>query len=261
MIPKAYITEWSKNAPWLNNNQIEQDLIIERTLVEIFSNSELSTQLAFRGGTALHKIYLKPQARYSEDIDLVQLEAGDIGSLLTLLRETLSFLGRANYNASEHNATLIFRFDSEYEPVTRLKLKIEINTREHFNVFNLRKIEHNLVSSYHSGKCIIKTFTIEELLGTKLRALYQRKKGRDLFDLWYANEKLKPDSKKIIEAFHKYISNEKLSITIQAFIANMEEKINDEDFNGDITGLLRPGIDYDHVYAWNYLRKNIISRL
>ena len=135
MIPKAYITEWSKNAPWLNNYQVEQDLIIERALVEIFSNSELSAQLAFRGGTALHKLFLNPQARYSEDIDLVQLQPGEIGPLLDLIRERLSFLGKANYNASLHNATLIFRFESEYEPVVRLKLKVEINTREHFSVF------------------------------------------------------------------------------------------------------------------------------
>ena len=261
MIPKAYITEWSKNAPWVNNYQVEQDLIIERALVELFSHTELFSQLAFRGGTALHKLYLKPQARYSEDIDLVQLHSGEIGPLLTLIRERLSFLGKANYNASEHNATLIFRFDSEYEPVIRLKLKIEINTREHYSVFNTLDIEHNLLSTYHSGNCIIKTFTIEELLGTKLRALYQRKKGRDLFDLWYACEKAKPDSKKIIEAFTKYISKENLSITSKDFLDNMEDKIQDKEFIGDISGLLRPGIDYNISVAWNYLKKNILSNL
>ena len=261
MIPKAYITEWSKNAPWVSNYQVEQDLIIERALVELFSHTELFSQLAFRGGTALHKLYLKPQARYSEDIDLVQLEAGEIGSLLTLIRERLSFLGKANYNLSAHNATLIFRFESEYEPVVRLKLKVEINTREHFNVFNTLDIEHNLVSTYHSGNCIIKTYTVEELLGTKLRALYQRKKGRDLFDLWYANEKAKPDPKKIIEAFTKYISKENLSITSNDFIDNMEDKIKDKEFIGDISGLLRPGINYNISDAWAYLKQNILSNI
>lgn len=261
MIPKAFITEWSKNAPWINNNQIEQDLIIERSLVEIFSDSELCEQLAFRGGTALHKLFLKPQARYSEDIDLVQLHAGDIGPLLTLIRERLTFLGKANYNASEHNATLIYRYNSEFEPVTRMKLKIEINTREHFNVYDMLDFEYNLESSYHSGKSQIKTYSIEELLSTKLRALYQRSKGRDLFDLDYAADKLKPDVKKIIEAFHKYLTNEKLSVTSQAFIENMEQKILDNEFTGDITGLLRPSINYDHTIAWHHLRKNIISKL
>lgn len=261
MIPKAFITEWSKNAPWTTNYQIEQDLIIERALIEIFSHSELANQLVFRGGTALHKLFLKPQARYSEDIDLVQLKAGEIGSLLTLLRERLSFLGKANYTASEHNATLIFRFDSEFEPIIRQRLKIEINTREHFNVFELMEIEYNLKSSYHTGNCLIKTFTMEELLATKLRALYQRSKGRDLFDLWYANEKVKSDPRKIVEAFGKYIKNDKVTISNKQFIENMEEKILDKEFIGDTTGLLRADIKYDHTIAWDYLCKNIISKL
>lgn len=113
MIPKSYITEWSKSAPWQNNFQVEQDLVIEKALFEIFSNDELRRQLAFRGGTALHKLYLKPQARYSEDIDLVQVNEGEIGPLLTLLRERLSFLGNAKYERSLHNNTLIYRFTSE----------------------------------------------------------------------------------------------------------------------------------------------------
>ncbi len=261
MIPKAYITEWSKNVPWTNNNQIEQDLIIERALIEIFSNKELSQQLAFRGGTALHKLFLNPPARYSEDIDLVQLHAGEIGPILTLLRERLNFLGTANYNSSEHNATLIYRFDSEYEPITRLKLKVEINTREHFNIFPLKEFGHKLSSSYYKGECAIKTFTIEELLATKLRALYQRRKGRDLFDLCYANENLSPDSNKIVEGFKKYIAHEGLTITGQAFHSNLEEKINDAEFKGDIVGLLRTDIKYDLSAAYNYLLTDLIAKI
>lgn len=261
MIPKAYITEWSKNAPWTNNNQVEQDLIIERALIEIFSDKELSQQLAFRGGTALHKLFLNPSARYSEDIDLVQIQSGEIGHVLTLLREKLNFLGNANYNSSEHNATLIYRFDSEYEPITRLKLKIEINTREHFNVFPFKELEHRLSSSYYSGECVIKTYSIEELLATKLRALFQRRKGRDLFDLWYANKNLTPDSNKIVKGFKEYIDNEGLTITGLAFQLNLEEKINDNEFKGDIAGLLRPEINYDISAAYNYILDDLIPKM
>ena len=73
MIPQAYITEWSAQVPWQTNEQVEQDLVICRALVEIFSDKFLAERLAFRGGTALHKLYLDPQPRYSEDIDLVQI--------------------------------------------------------------------------------------------------------------------------------------------------------------------------------------------
>ncbi|HED36668.1 MAG TPA: nucleotidyl transferase AbiEii/AbiGii toxin family protein, partial [Ignavibacteria bacterium] len=154
MIPKIYITQWKRNVPWKSDYQVEQDLIIERALIEIFSNSELKEQLAFRGGTALHKLFLKPQVRYSEDIDLVQIKSGSIGNVLTLLREKLEFIGKANYNASKHNATLIYRFESETKPGVRLRLKIEINIREHYTVFNYKNYKYSVKSEWFDGSCV-----------------------------------------------------------------------------------------------------------
>ncbi len=79
MIPRDYITEWRAEAPWIQDFQVEQDLVISRALVEIFSRPVLHEALAFRGGTALYKLHLKPPARYSEDIDLVQTKAEPAG--------------------------------------------------------------------------------------------------------------------------------------------------------------------------------------
>lgn len=73
MIPQNFITQWSNHVPWQSNEQIEQDLVISRALVAIFNDDFLSKKLAFRGSTALHKLYVTPQPRYSEDIDLVQI--------------------------------------------------------------------------------------------------------------------------------------------------------------------------------------------
>lgn len=70
MIPQAYITEWRNKAPWPENYQVEQDLVIERALAEIYSDPFLKERLAFRGGTALNKLHLSPQARYSEILTL-----------------------------------------------------------------------------------------------------------------------------------------------------------------------------------------------
>ena len=69
MIPRDYITAWRAQAPWIPDFQVEQDLVISRALVLIFSHPLLRKSLAFRGGTALYKLYIKPPARYSEDID------------------------------------------------------------------------------------------------------------------------------------------------------------------------------------------------
>lgn len=261
MIPQIYITQWKKNVPWSSDYQVEQDLIIERALIELFSDTELREQLAFRGGTALHKLYLKPQARYSEDIDLVQIKEGPAGDLLTLLREKLTFLGNAKYKTTGHNATLTYRFESEAEPVVNLKLKIEINTREHFTVYGYENLDHSLKSEWFKGDCHITTFSLEELLGTKLRALYQRKKGRDLFDIYYSMIRSKIDAVKVINGFKEYISADSLSISRMEYIENMEAKIKDSDFLGDITALLRPNIEYDHESAWDLVKSELINKL
>ena len=55
MIPRRYIEEWKAVAPWPNDAQVEQDLVIARTLVEIFSDDLLKKSLAFRGGTAYQR--------------------------------------------------------------------------------------------------------------------------------------------------------------------------------------------------------------
>jgi hypothetical protein len=90
MIPAAYVNEWRAFAPWPTDAQVEQDLILSRALVEIFSNPLLSKTLAFRGGTALHKLFIEPAARYSEDIDLVQVNEGAIGAIFEALRKQLN---------------------------------------------------------------------------------------------------------------------------------------------------------------------------
>ncbi len=93
MIPRAYITEWRNVAPWSTNAQVEQDLVISRALVELFASPLIAESLAFRGGTALHKLFLSPQPRYSEDIDLVQIKPGPIRPILKEIGKQMRFLG------------------------------------------------------------------------------------------------------------------------------------------------------------------------
>lgn len=52
MIPKNAITYWRSIVPWQTPEQVEQDLIICKALVEIYKDAFLSKHLAFRGGTA-----------------------------------------------------------------------------------------------------------------------------------------------------------------------------------------------------------------
>ena len=85
MIPRADIVAWRQVAPWADDATVEQDLVLSRALVDIFSEAWLANVVALRGGTALHKLMLVPPGRYSEDLDLVQTEAGPIGSVLGIV--------------------------------------------------------------------------------------------------------------------------------------------------------------------------------
>jgi predicted nucleotidyltransferase component of viral defense system len=262
MIPRRYIEEWKEFAPWPENSQVEQDLVIERALVEIFSDPFLNENLAFRGGTALHKLFLKPQARYSEDIDLVQIKTGPIKPILVRLRECLAFLGtKRNITTSIHNNTVEYRFETEIQPIIRMRLKIEINCREHFTVLGLQQVPFKVQNGWFNGECMINTYYIEELLGTKLRALYQRRKGRDLFDLDLALSKLDIDISKLIQCYKAYINfSDGASPTSKMFVINMEEKMKDDEFRNDIFTILRPEIEYDNDLAYNRISEKLLAK-
>jgi predicted nucleotidyltransferase component of viral defense system len=263
MIPRAYITEWAEQVPWQTNEQIEQDLVISRALVAIFSDEYLAERLAFRGGTALHKLYLSPQPRYSEDIDLVQITADPFGSIADRLRLTLSFLGEPIRKPKENNFTLVYRFESEFPPVVILRLKVETNCREHFSVLGYKKYPFQVMSSWFTGTCEITTYHLEELLGTKMRALYQRSKGRDLYDLYKAlKDKPEIDAKQILHCFHIYMNEgKKIGPDQKTFVENLNAKMQKYDFIVDTQALLRPIEIYDAEEAYKLVKQKLFDHI
>lgn len=259
MIPLSYIMEWSHHVPWNTYEQVEQDLIICRSIIEIFSDPILAENLAFRGGTALHKIFVQPQVRYSEDIDLVQIKSEPIKETVLRIQTVLSFLGESSVKPRKDGFQILFRFQPETSQNTRLRLKVEINTREHFNVLGYQHIDFSTRSNWHQGTCKITTYSIEELLGTKLRALYQRKKGRDLFDLYMAiqaNDAI--NFSLVIFCYQKYMLFSVNKIPTQKeYFNNIESKIMDSEFTGDTKALIRPSIKYDPFHAWDLIKSKI----
>ena len=153
---------------------MEQDLTISRALVDLFADPVVSDTLAFRGGTALHKLYFDPPGRYSEDIDLVQVRPEPIGPTLTAIRGRLdSWLGKPKTEQTAGRVTLKYRFAAETQPVVNMRLKVEINTREHLSVMGIVQFPFAVQSPWFASAAQIQTYRVEELLGTKLRALYQ----------------------------------------------------------------------------------------
>lgn len=246
MIPRDFITEWRAHAPWVQDAQVEQDLVICRALVVIFTHPVLKPALAFRGGTALYKLYLKPAARYSEDIDLVQVRAEAAGPVMDALREVLDpWLGRAQYKQSEGRVTFNYRFASEDPTPLPMRLKVEINTREHFTQHGIQQVPFAVTSRWFEGACDIGTYDLDELLGTKLRALYQRRKGRDLFDIATALSEGKANPERIVGAFSRYMTEGGHRVTRAVFEENLSLKLKDQRFVSDIPPLLAAGHAWD----------------
>lgn len=262
MIPRDYITEWRAHAPWVQDFQVEQDLIISRALVAIFGHPLLAASLAFRGGTALYKLHLKPAARYSEDIDLVQINAEPAGPIMSALRSVLDpWLGGPKWKQTEGRVTFVYRFDSEDAPPLRLRLKVEINSREHLLVYGMAGLPFSVSSRWFAGKSEITTYALDELLGTKMRALYQRKKSRDLFDLSIALERGTVDPERIVAAFARYMEHGGHRVSRAEFERNIELKLRDPQFSGDLAPLLAAGFEWDSTAAAALVRTQLIERL
>lgn len=104
-------------------------------------------------------------------------------------------------------------------------------------------------------------YELEELLGTKLRALYQRRKGRDLFDLYWALKNHLVNIENLIRCYQTYMQ---FSVdkppTQKQFLINMEEKMTDREFLEDIHIILKPGVEYNNDTAWELVRKVLVEK-
>ena len=169
------------------------------------------------------------------------------------------WLGEARWKQSQGRVTFGYRFLSEDVPAIRLSLKVEINTREHFAVLDFTERPFSVESRWYSGQADITTFELDELLATKMRALYQRRKGRDLFDLAMGDTRSNPG--RIAAAFREYMDREGGPVTRSMFERNLAGKIDDAQFNADMSALLRPGFEWRPAEAARTVSEQLISLL
>jgi len=142
-----------------------------------------------------------------------------------------------------------------------MRVKIAINTREHFTVHGFTAQRYVVENPWFAGEADIATYTLPELLGTKLRALYQRKKGRDLFDLSLALQQGNAEPERLVAAFEHYMVFGGTPLTRAQFEANMAAKLDDPSFSHDVSPLIRTGLAYDPSEAWSRVHDAIITRL
>jgi predicted nucleotidyltransferase component of viral defense system len=243
--------------------QVEQDLIICRALCDLFNAPALAGKIAFRGGTAIHKLLFGQPLRYSEDIDLVQVQPEPIGGAVDAIRAALSWLGKCSREQAGHSMHLVFRFTPEVDAQATLKLKVEINTREHASLLGVRRYPFAVENDWYHGAAEIASFEPEELFGTKLRALLQRRRNRDLFDLHQGLEQLPLAPLKVIACFDHYLALEGKPITRAMAEQRMLEKLT-RSLTEDVAPMLPAGVRWtneDAIQAFGRVWTELIARI
>jgi predicted nucleotidyltransferase component of viral defense system len=261
--------------------QVEQDLLLSRAVVAIFSDDFLSDQVAMRGGTVLHKVHLAPAVRYSEDIDLVLTGSRPKGHVEKALRRVMEpLLGPphesvwAAVRLTIRNLAMksnILRMVWTYRPTISQQqeatLKIEVNCNERTPFFGI--VELPFPSPSPLVQATLKSYDIDEMLGTKMRALLQRKQGRDLFDLWWAWDRssagrsaftIQPD--RVVAAFNDYMTREGTTVDREEYTKELDAKMTLTRFLHDMDGMLRPdGPPYDIAAARQIVQETFVNRL
>ncbi len=246
-------------------------------MAALFNDAFLHTQIAMRGGTLLHKVHLAPPARYSQDIDLVVFgdrpEDHIRKALKRVLREVLGnpkasvwdAIGLAIRNTVKPSRVLRMTYSvpSIIEAGTRLEIVVEANVTERTPHRPLVEIPFEFSFRDTPVRTRIKGYEIHEMLGTKMRALFQRKRGRDLFDLYWALTLAKPpvDPGAVIESFQHYLRQEGSDAGRAEFMGILESHLADRSFCSDMDQLLRVGAAYDPRMAGDYVKEKLLSLL
>lgn len=286
MIPLRDVMGWRAHAPWVDDTMVEQDYLISRAVELLFTHPKLRQQLAMRGGTVLHKGHLAPAARYSEDIDLVLVEAKrsrrgiwlDIADALEPLlgRPTESVVSNVRLFVRNLAAkSKIARLEYVYAPTdtsqAQAKLKVEINLNENRPLYPLTPVTMVVPTEQAGGTRTVDvvSYDIDEMLGTKLRALFQREHGRDLFDLWHAwrmsdtGRTAHPiDPQRVGQAFRHYLLVEgSTAFTAADAEAELAIRLRSRKFCNDMAGWLAEGVDYQPAQAGEDFRRVYMPHL
>ena len=259
MIPTNDITAWAHLAPWPSPDQVEQDLLLSQLICLIAADDYLGDELVLRGGTCFHKLYLHPARRYSEDLDYVRATAGGIGKVARAISDIGASLGYDVRTKVSAQPKVYLRYIAESG--TTRKIKVEVNTHERSPATSTVRVPYTVTSNWWSGQADVHTFSPAELVATKIRALYQRRKGRDLYDKWLAltDPSLALTGQQLLAAFDPYRPD---GLTAKAAINTLHDHLSHDDFRTDTNNLIAGGpTGYDIDLAAQLIINNVLSHL
>jgi len=263
--------------PWPSLRQVEQDLLLCHCMAALFDDKFLREQIAMRGGTLLHKVHLAPAARYSEDIDLVAIGKRPGKHIEVAIRRVLRpLLGQPvrstwdNIKLAIRNITQpskVLRLTYSIRPVadagTSMDIVVEVNVTERKPHRPIVRIPFEFSFQDAKIQTTLNGYDIHEMLGTKMRALFQRRRGRDLFDLYWAlaykTANVKPSL--VVESFLHYLHAEGSRAGRGEFMTILDSHLADRGFCADMTPLLRADLSYDPQRAGKVVRERLLKLL
>ena len=282
MIDAREISRWRQMAPWADDLMVEQDYLMCLAVAAIFADSFLAANLAMRGGTVLHKGHLAPASRYSEDIDLVLVSDRKPGHIKKALARVLQPLLGAPTESLLTDVTLtvrnlalrskILRSTYHYDPNSSSgamgALKVEVNVSERESFYPLVQVSIDVPEGGTMQRLVqVPSYDLDEMLGTKLSALLQREHGRDLFDLWWAwefsktNSRVKVDPARVGAAFRFYMDREGSSLSVAKIKAELDRRMTSVKFLKDMDGYLPSGRGYSPEAAYQEFRSVFLPYL
>jgi len=218
MISKQEIMSQARKLQ-LAPNIIEKDYVLNWILAGISNQKELSETWIFKGGTCLKKCFFE-QYRFSEDLDFTLADAKQISA---------KFL----HNKFQDISAWIYEMSGIEIPASNIQFEIYENPRGNLSVEGrigyrgpmqrrgeLSRIKLDLTNDekivlkpeeraiYHpysdtlNDRTTISAYCLEEIFAEKLRALTERLRPRDLYDVIHLHydKRWQADSKALIKS-------------------------------------------------------------
>lgn len=242
MIDKAEILDFVREFG-LAANVIEKDYVLGWVLAGIFNNPVIGSSWVFKGGTCLKKCFFETY-RFSEDLDFTLSESNHLDQefLVSCFKEIAQWV----YNESgiEIPQDLI-RFDvyqnnrggmssqgrigyrGPMQPRRDLpRIKLDLTTDEILVIDPVNRKVHHPYSDLPDNGIRIRSYCLEEVFAEKIRALAERERPRDLYDVvhLYRHDELDPNQPLILRTLEKKCAYKQIPVPNMDTFRNRPER-------------------------------------
>lgn len=256
---EAYATESGAG-----RGAIEKDFFISIILIalgEMYEFSKFRDRIVFKGGTCIKKVFYPHDARFSEDLDFSNLSIEDCRSFL---RRVDSVLVGQNLGVTRLINTQVI-YEDERGLDIQLNYLSLLGQRNHImiNLSTASALRKTSESELHVRPYfeLVKTrifiMDINEILAEKTRALLQRHRPRDVFDVWFLMDKkgMKLDiyllKEKLNRSYNAAPPEKRKDLgryTISSVISGIKDSVTQTAWRNELGGLLmRPFPDRKFV--------------